>query len=387
MKIHNRHIIFLLIVLFFLSCKTEIKQSIKTEEAGIARQVEITSFPIKRGINISHFLSQTERTVEERRQFFTQQDFEFLSRIGYDHIRLPVDEVQLWGEQGNKLPRGFALLHDAVTWARMYNLMVIVDMHIIRSHYFNNKDNALWTESSAQDRFIRMWLQLSDELKGYSNSMVAYELLNEAVADDPDDWNRLLAKAIAAIRKKEPARKIIVGSSGWQNPDNFDQLKIPENDKNLILSFHFYSPHSFTHHQANWEATGIYEGPVKYPGRPVEPKYMKGLDQNVIDELMVYDGVYTRDTLLKMIQKPIAYAKKYDLPLYCGEFGALHTVPRKDYLQWYADVRYIFETNDIAWANWDYKGGFAIFDFNTGKPDKELIEVLLGPLEGLTMKE
>lgn len=380
MKNHLITISILFFVVLMFGCNNRNRQSARDKESDKEQTVEITSFPIKRGINISHFLSQTERTVEERRQFFPQQDFEFLARIGYDHVRLPVDEVQLWDETGNKIAEGFQLLHDAITWSHMYNLLVVVDLHIIRSHYFNNEENALWTESSARDQFIAMWLQLSDELKGYSTGTVAYELLNEAVADDPDDWNRLLAKTIVAIRKKEPARKIIVGSNGWQNPDNFDQLVIPENDKNLILSFHFYSPHTFTHHQANWEATGIYEGPVKYPGRPIEPGHMRGLDQSVIDELMQYDRVYTRDTLLQMIQKPIVYARKYELPLYCGEFGTLHSVPHEDRLQWYADVRYIFETNNIAWANWDFKGGFAIFDFETGKPDKELIDVLLGPL-------
>jgi endoglucanase len=45
-------------------------------------------------------------------------------------------------------------------------------------------------------------------------------------------------------------------------------------------------------------------------------------------------------------------------------------------------MRYIFETSNIAWANWDFKGGFAIFNFETGRPDKELIDVLLGPSQG-----
>lgn len=380
MKNSLKFVIYVLSVLIFITCKSDKKQSVKSIDTNTFRKEEAVTFPIKRGINISHYLSQTERTVEERRNFFGQQDFEFLAHIGYDHIRLPVDEVNLWDDQGSKIPEGFQMLHDAIIWGNMNNLRVVVDLHIIRSHYFNNEENALWTESSAQDKFINMWLQLSDELKGYSTATVAYELLNEAVADDPKDWNRLIAKTIDAIRKKEPYRKIVIGSNGWQNPDNFDDLVIPENDKNIILSFHFYSPHSFTHYRAHWNATGVYDGPVKYPGRPIEPSNMLGLDQLVIDELMSYDRIYTRNTLLQMIQKPIAYAKKYNLPLYCGEFGTLHTVPRADRLRWYADIRYIFETNNIVWANWDYKGGFAIFDFNTGKPDKELIDVLLGSL-------
>ncbi len=80
--------------------------------------------------------------------------------------------------------------------------------------------------------------------------MLAYEILNEAVADDPEDWNKLLNKVTAAIREKEPERKIVAGSNRWQNAGTFPDLKFPKNDKNIILSFHFYTPMTLTHHKA-----------------------------------------------------------------------------------------------------------------------------------------
>ena len=49
------------------------------------------------------------------------------------------------------------------------------------------------------------------------------------------------------IREREPHRKIVVGSNMWQHVDTFHQLKVPD-DQDIILSFHFYRPHIFTHY-------------------------------------------------------------------------------------------------------------------------------------------
>jgi endoglucanase len=54
---------------------------------------------------------------------------------------------------------------------------------------------------------------LSQALIKYPVEDVAYELMNEPVADDPEDWNKLVEKAVAIIRKTEPKRKIVIGSN------------------------------------------------------------------------------------------------------------------------------------------------------------------------------
>ena len=89
------------------------------------------------------------------------------------------------------------------------------------------------------------------------------------------------------------------------------------------------------------------------------------------------NGVYNREVFAKLIQMPVTVARKYDLPLYCGEWGALPTVPREARMLWYADVRSVLEENNIAWANWDYKGGFGIIG-RDGQGDEGFIKVLIG---------
>ncbi len=334
------------------------------------------AFDVTRGVNISHWLSQSGRRAEQRREFFTERDVRFIAGLGYDHIRLPVDEEQLWDEEGNWHAEAFGLLNNGIAWAKKHDLRVVVDLHILRSHHFNAKDKPLWTDPKAQDRFLRLWQDLSAELKQYPVDLIAYELMNEPVADDPEDWNRLVAKLVRAIRETEPTRKIVIGSNRWQSVHTFDKLRIPEGDRNIILSFHFYTPMLITHHQASWTGVGRYKGPVGYPGRLVEQEEIDKLPEDIARMVKGSNGVYDREALARLLAKPLAAAKKYDLPLYCGEWGCIKATPEKARLAWYDDVRSILEQHGIAWANWDYKGGFGIVE-RDGRPDEKLIGTLI----------
>jgi endoglucanase len=334
-------------------------------------------FSIKRGINISHWLSQSTKRGNERKEYFTRKDVAYLAGLGFDHLRIPVDEEQLWTDDGKKDKEAFALLHQALTWCKEHKLKVIVDLHILRSHHFNEEEKPLWTQAAAQERFFQCWRDLSDELKKYPVNSVAYELMNEPVADDPEDWNRLVKKAVEVIRKKEPERKIVIGSNKWQSAQTFDQLRVPEKDPNLILSFHMYEPFLLTHHQASWTGIKAYTGPVHYPGRIVKEEDIKNLPEPVAKVVSSNTLYYNKEKIEAHFEKPIAVAKKYGLPLYCGEWGCLDTVPDEDRLQWYKDVKAVLEKHGIAWANWDYKGSFGIIN-QKGEPEKELIQALVG---------
>jgi endoglucanase len=335
-------------------------------------------FKIRTGVNVSHWLSQSDKRGEERRKYITEADFDTIASAGFDHVRIPVDEVQLWDSLGNKEPEGFELLHSAIRWAFEAHLRVIVDLHIIRSHYFISESNPLWTDPAEQKKLVNMWLQLSEELHQYPNDALAYEILNEAVANDPDDWNKVLNKVIAAIREKEPERRIVVGSNRWQIPDTFPDLKIPENDTNIILSFHFYTPLALTHHTASWLPIAEYTGPVSYPGQIVDTSYYKDLSPKAVDYMRnVANGYYTKEVLAERMLPAIKVAKKHKLPLYCGEFGVYPKIPEDIALRWYKDVCDIFNENNIAYCHWCYKGDFPIVE-KDGSPHWPLVSVLTG---------
>src|SRR5215203_5378760 len=235
---------------------------------------------------------------------------------------------------------------------------------------------SLFTESSAQERFFQCWRDLSGELKNYSVDDVAYELMNEPVADNPEDWNKLVRKLVSILRGLEPKRKIVIGSNRWQSANTFDQLYVPENDKNIILSFHMYEPFLLTHHTASWTGIKDYKGPVNYPGNIVNAEDLNNVPDSLRQTVLRNKTSYNIDSIRRHFAKPIAVAKKYKLPLYCGEWGCLKTVPVAARLQWYRDMKTVLEENNIGWATWDYKGGFGIVG-NNGQ-DAEVRKILTG---------
>ena len=221
----------------FTSCQN------KSQNEAQGQSGQVNNFRIKRGTNISHWLSQSEQRGEARRLHIQEDDFARLEELGFDFVRIPIDEVQFWDEQGNKLPEAWDLLNNALDWSRKHNLRAIVDLHIIRSHYFNAVNesdqaaNTLFTSEEAQEGLINLWRQLSEFLKDRSTDWVAYEFMNEPVAPEHEQWNQLVAKVHKALRELEPQRTLVVGSNMWQGHETMKYLKVPEGDKNIILSF------------------------------------------------------------------------------------------------------------------------------------------------------
>jgi len=334
-----------------------------------------SKFVCKRGTNISHWLSQSGKRGIDRQNYFTEKDVKYLAGLGFDHIRIPIDEEQLWKEDGTKNAEAFLLLKRALDWYKKYQLNAIVDLHILRSHYFGEQLKPLWTETAAQERFLKCWRDLSGELKKYPVTNVAYELLNEPVADNPEDWNKLIRKVIPVIRKLEKERVIVIGSNRWQSADTFDQLWIPGNDKNIILSFHMYEPFLLTHHAASWSAIKDYKGPVYYPGIIIKQEDMTDLPKELQWQLKNHKLSYNIDSIRHHLRKPVAVAKKYNVPLYCGEWGCLNSVPKEAKNNWLRDMKTVLDENNIGWATWEYKSDFGIINKN-GEEEKDLIAIL-----------
>lgn len=323
------------------------------------------SFELRHGVNISHWLSQSERRGEERRAWFTRADVERLAASGFDHLRFPVDEVQLWDEQGERESEGFQLLEQGLGWCEQAGLRAVVDLHIVRSHYFNVDFNPLFAEPAEQDKFCALWADLSRALAHWPVDKVCYELLNEPKAPRDGDWNELAARALAEVRAHEPARVVAIDSNGTADPRMFSGLRVPE-DENLILSFHFYDPLLFTHYRAYWSGVKAYEGPIDYPGELLSPEDWDALPQSVRWEAR-NEAVFAPPDIERLLEPVLALAEKTGLPLWCGEFGALGTTPAPARERWYRDVLDALARHDISWTIWDYKGDFGIFDAE-GRP-------------------
>ncbi len=351
----------------------------KTEESAT------NDFRIKRGTNLSHWLSQSEERGEARRTHIQEDDFARLDSLGFDFVRIPIDEVQFWDEEGNKLPEAWQMLTQALDWSVKHHLRAIVDLHIIRSHYFNAVNegqedaNTLFTSEKAQQDLINLWYQLSEALKGYSNDSVAYEFMNEPVAPEHEQWNQLVAKVHAALRKVEPKRTLVIGSNLWQGYQTIKYLRVPENDKNIVLSFHYYNPMILTHYGAWWTPIGKYKGKVNYPGILVSKEDFEAAPDSLKPELEPYlTQEYNIDRIRADFKDAIEAAKKYNLQLFCGEWGVYEPVDRNLAYAWTKDMLKVFDEFNIAWTTWCYDADFGFWDQKKHDfKDKPLVDLLM----------
>ena len=367
-------------VFAFTSCQNK-GQNEAQDQSG-----QVNNFRIKRGTNISHWLSQSEQRGEARRLHIQEDDFARLEELGFDFVRIPIDEVQFWDEQGQKLPEAWDLLNNALDWSKKHNLRAIVDLHIIRAHYFNAVNeadqaaNTLFTSEEAQEGLLNLWRQLSEFLKDRSNDWVAYEFMNEPVAPEHEQWNQLVAKVHKALRELEPQRTLVVGSNMWQGHETMKYLKVPEGDKNIILSFHYYNPMLLTHYGAWWSPLcAAYKGKVNYPGVLVSKEDFDAAPAAIKDQLKPFtEEVWNIDKIREQFKDAIEAAKKYDLQLFCGEWGVYEPVDRELAYNWYRDMLTVFDEFNIAWTTWCYDADFGFWDQQRHcYKDYPLVELLM----------
>lgn len=336
-------------------------------------------FEIQKGLNIGGWLSQTSTRNELVERFFTKSDVKNLAKWGFDHIRLPIDEMELFSENGEWKSKELRLLHNAIGWCKEQNMRVILDFHILRSHYFNDTENmTLWSVKAEQEKFINMWVKLSSEFKQYPNALLAYELLNEPVPPSNSDWNNLLTRTVTKLRELEPKRMLVLDPSSHSSIGQLKNLQIPANDPNLILTVHFYTPHLLTHYQANWmDALKDLTIPLHYPGQLVE---QADYDTITLDKhknaVKYYNGYYDKSVLLARLQEAIDIGKQKGLQIHIGEVGCIDNTPKEVKYNWYKDVVTLFKENNIAFSVWGYKSNFGILtDYGLPK-DKELIDII-----------
>ncbi len=339
---------------------------------------ETVVFPIMKGVNLSNWLSQSSDRGTIRSTKFTEEDFRQIANLGFDHVRFPVDEEHLWNVDGSRDEEGFALMHAGIRWSFAHNLRVIVDLHVLRSHHFNQaKTRTLWNDPKEQDKMVDMWRQLSLELRQYPLDKVAYEIMNEPAANNTEDWNKLMNRAIVEIRKSEPQRILVLGSRYGNQVKTFPELAIPLGDPNLILSFHFYTPLLVTHYKASWSSSGGYTGPINYPGQTVDPQELEKItDPALLKAVKDRNGYYDRDVLAREILPMVELGKKLGLRIHCGEFGCYANTPVDMRERWYRDMESIFREYNIPWSHWEWKAGFGIVNKDLS-PKADYIDILM----------
>ena len=201
------------------------------------------------------------RSFEKGR--FKARHFRLIKEGGFDTVRINLHPFRHMDPAAeNALSRSWLKTLDwAVDGALKHDLMVIVDLHEFSAMGKDPRGN--------RAKFLAFWSQIAPRYRRASGNVV-FELLNEPSRElTPELWNVYYREALAIIRRTNPTRTVIVGPPSWNSVKHLDGLNLPEEDRNLIVTVHYYTPMDFTHQGASWVGRQDESG-VEWRGTPDE---------------------------------------------------------------------------------------------------------------------
>ncbi len=233
---------------------------------------------------------------------------------------------------------------------------VILNVH----HYTQLTGGTLHPREFAVDprvvetRLVSLWRQIAWRYRDRPDRLV-FELLNEphdAMAGER--WNRLAARALAAVRASNPTRTVMIGPDEWNHPRGLPRLRLPA-DRHLIVPIHSYDPFDFTHQAVPWRTQPL-------PG-----------GRACCDAAQ-------RAQVTRPLDDALAWGRRHGVPLHLGEFGAYRAgdlISRAAYARL---VREEAERRGLGWAWWELASDFSgVWDASEGRWVEPLRRALLEP--------
>ena len=338
---------------------------------------------LKRGINASQWFAQhaSDYSAAFTGRYTDEGDIALIAKLGFDNVRLSIDPVPLeqsmnhsGGSNGDFLAR----LDRAVDAMLANGLAVQIDIHPEEPYKQQVKNG-----NQGVERFTMLWRRLAAHYAGRDPEKVFFEIMNEPEVNDSYRWAGIQAAAAAAIREAAPKNTIIATGPNYSDiADLLTQHPLPNG--NVIYNFHYYDPHTFTHQGAGWGVPWwIYTHGIPYPADETSMTDVLKQVPDFADRFALehyWLDHWDAHRIRVEIDAAAAWAKTYDVPLICNEFGAYRRVTdAQSRMNWIRDVRAALDADNIGWAMWDYRGGFGVVWKEDGQPakvDDKVVEAL-----------
>jgi endoglucanase len=327
---------------------------------GAAGAAPGRAFTFKRGVNISHWLSQNTDTLTYAAPWFGEREVAWIAQQGFDHIRLPVDGRLCLKPDGSLDEAKLTPVDDTVRWARARGLGVVLDLHFLPGADFNGAgEGRAFVDQALQEKVADFWRRLA---RRFSNEgpWLRFEILNEPVAPTNQQLNLFNRRMLAAIRESNPTRIVYLSSNRWSTFGTVNEMEVPA-DLNVAITVHYYEPMVFTHQRAPWAGFTDKMPAVSFPGRVPDLSGAttgnQSLNVKAGDELTVAD-------IEAGFTKVAAWAAEHagGREIYLGEFGVYKPADPASKVRWIAAVRAAAESRGWSWAVWDYNDSFGVRD-------------------------
>lgn len=257
-----------------------------------------------------------------------------IAAAGFKHVRIPIR----WSSHAMKdapytvEPKFFARVDEVLKEALENKLLVVLNMH----HY----EEFEAAPDAHQARFKAIWHQIAEHYSKVSDD-VAFEIYNEPCKQISDEgWNKLYPEVLQDIRRTNANRQVIVGPVNWNNLHKLESLRLPDNDRHIIVTVHYYEPFKFTHQGAEW----IGAESTKWLGNT-----WKGADAEKANVDADFDIAS-------------AWGRAHNRPIYVGEFGAYSKADMDSRSRWTHYVRDAALKRGFSAAYWEFGSGFGVYD-------------------------
>ncbi len=297
-----------------------------------------------RGVNILGYDPIWKHPKKAR---FEGKHFKLIREAGFQTVRINLHALQRMGKApAYRLPEAWLKTLDwAVENALASGLMVILDLH--------NYNDVAKGPASFKPRLMAFWKQIGERYKGAPDGLV-FEILNEPNGKlDGRLWNAWLAEALDVIRETNPTRTVIIGPPEWNGFNFLRDLVLPEADRNIIVTVHYYEPFRFTHQGAPWSPETVRFSGVTWGGAAE----IKRLEDD-FDRVQAWSAANRRPILL-------------------GEFGAYDKAPMESRVRWTAAVARAAEARGWAWTYWQFDSDFILYDIGKDRWVEPILRALV----------
>jgi endoglucanase len=297
-----------------------------------------------RGVNILGYDKAFWQDYTKGR--FKERYFKMIKDAGFNSVRVNLYPFRHMDSQYTINPDWLSTLDRVVEKSLEANLMIILDLH----EFTAMADNP----EAKKEMFLSFWKQVAPRYRDKSNKVV-FEILNEPNRKlTTDMWNSFIVEAVNIIRASNPDRTLIIGPGNWNGIESLNTLKLPVNDRNIIVTVHFYHPMKFTHQGAPWSSENKNLSGIKWTGsteekEEVESKLKVAADWSAIN----------------------------DRPIFLGEFGSYDKGDMDSRARYTAFVARTAEKLGFSWAYWQFDSDFIVYDIDRERWVEPILNALM----------
>jgi endoglucanase len=333
-KSHGLYLITAIIICMVIGC-----QQSETKKVSPFEQ----NSKLGRGVNIIGYDAIWDSFDQGR---FQEKHFKLIKEAGFSTVRINLHPFRHMDSTTFEIrDHWWNVLDWAVENALVNDLMVILDMH---------EFHAMAHQTEARTpMWLSFWKQLASHLKESPNT-VLFELLNEPFGNLTDKkWNQLLLEGLATVRETNPYRTVIIGPGHFNSMGHLDSLLLPEDDQNIIVTVHYYSPGRFTHQGAPWAGRADSIG-IQWLGTEEE-----------------------KQAIINDFQKTQDWAQKHNRPIFLGEFGVYDKADIESRTRYLSFVVETMESHGWSWAYWQFDSDFILYYIEDDHWNEPVLKALM----------